>query len=84
MGDQSAKWLSQIIHRFFLARNNKMKLVSYEASSSRSGNYDGAYLANSVIASSASTPPVMSIGAKGAFAATSLLESMIWSILVAS
>jgi hypothetical protein len=41
-------------------------------------------LANSAIASSASTPPVMVIGANGALAATSALEIMIWSILLAS
>src|ERR1700730_7830268 len=42
------------------------------------------YFANSRMASSAKMPPVIVIGAKGAFAATSALESMIWSILVAS
>jgi hypothetical protein len=37
----------------------------------------GRYLANSAIASSASTPPVMEIGTKAVFAATSALEIMI-------
>ena len=36
-----------------------------------------AYFAKSCMASSASTPPVMEIGAKGAFAAISALEIMI-------
>src|SRR5215471_18847123 len=44
----------------------------------------GAHFANSFIASSASTPPVMEIGAYVALAARSALEIMIWSILVAS
>src|SRR5712691_9142225 len=35
------------------------------------------YLANSAIASSASTPPVIEIGANAALAATSALDSMI-------
>src|SRR6516164_2330217 len=44
----------------------------------------GAYFAKSCIASSARTPPVIVIGANGAFAARSPLEIMIWSILAAS
>src|SRR6266508_5441908 len=42
------------------------------------------YFTNSAMASSASTPPVIEIGAKDALAATSALESMSWLILVAS
>src|SRR5262249_53862788 len=42
------------------------------------------HFTNSAMASSASTPPVIEMGAKGALAATSALESMIWLILVAS
>ncbi len=38
---------------------------------------DAPYFANSAIASSASTPPVIAIGAKRAFSATSALDSMI-------
>ena len=44
----------------------------------------GPISSNSAIASSASTPPVIAIGANFAVAATSALDSMIWSILVAS
>src|SRR3981189_751440 len=42
------------------------------------------YFVNSAIASSASPPPAIEIGANGAFAAISVPVSMIWSILVAS
>ena len=43
-----------------------------------------AYLPNKLMASSASTPPVIEIGAKGDFAAISAQGTMIWLILVAS
>ena len=42
------------------------------------------YFAKSCIASSARTPPMILIGAKGALAAISALETMMSSILVAS
>src|SRR5437762_9595214 len=41
-------------------------------------------LSKSCIAISANTPPVIEIGANRAVAATSALDSMIWSILLAS